>query len=153
MAADFEFPSPGPKEELELGTRFTPRFDASGLIPCITTDAESGEVLMFAWMNAEALAKTIETGEAHYWSRSRGELWHKGATSSMVQHVQEMRVDCDQDVLLLKVTVDRPGAACHTGFRSCFFRSVALNGKTGREMALHFEETDPAFDPDTVYRR
>ena len=145
------FAAPGAKDELEQGKSFTPRFGPDGLIPCITTDAASGEVLMFAWMNALALRKTIDTGQVHYWSRSRGELWHKGATSSMVQHVVELRIDCDQDVLLAKVRVDGPGAACHTCFRSCFFRSVVLEPGTGSEISLRFEEADPAFDPDAVY--
>lgn len=94
-------------------------FDDRGLIPAIAQDASSGEVLMVAWMNAESIAKTLETGEAHYWSRSRRELWHKGATSGNVQKVREIRTDCDKDVLLLKIE-QAGGAACHTGYRSCF---------------------------------
>jgi phosphoribosyl-AMP cyclohydrolase len=100
------------------------KYDASGLIPAVAQDAESGEVLMVAWMNAEALRLTHATGEAHFWSRSRGELWHKGATSGNVLRVAEIRVDCDADTLLLRV--HPAGPACHTGARSCFFRSLEL---------------------------
>jgi phosphoribosyl-AMP cyclohydrolase len=112
------------KRALEEGTELAPRFDANGLVTCITTDASSGEVLMVAHMSAESLAKTIETGEAWYWSRSRGELWHKGDTSGQVQTVTEMRVDCDQDAILIKVLVGGDGGACHTGRPSCFYRIV-----------------------------
>ncbi|WP_262031111.1 phosphoribosyl-AMP cyclohydrolase [Microvirga sp. Mcv34] len=118
------FPAPGSKAELEEGAVLSPRFGADGLITCVTTDAATGEILMVAHMNAEALAKTIETGEAWYWSRSRGELWHKGATSGQIQTVREMRVDCDQDALLLKVQVAGDGGCCHTGRRSCFYRRL-----------------------------
>ncbi|MGC1300960.1 MAG: phosphoribosyl-AMP cyclohydrolase [Caulobacteraceae bacterium] len=115
---------PGDKLALERGTELTPRFNADGLIVAVATDADSGEVLMLAWMNAEALERTLATGEAHYWSRSRGELWHKGATSGQVQRVAEVRVDCDQDAVLLKVRPQGDGGACHVGFRSCFYRVV-----------------------------
>jgi phosphoribosyl-AMP cyclohydrolase len=118
------FPPPGDKAELERGSVLSPRFDANGLIAAVATDADSGEVLMLAWMNAEALERTLATGEAHYWSRSRGELWHKGATSGQVQTVAEVRIDCDQDAVLLKVRPQGDGGACHVGFRSCFFRVV-----------------------------
>ena len=118
------FPEPGPTAELEEGTALTPRFGPDGLVTCVTTDAESGEVLMVAHMNAEALALTIESGKAWYWSRSRGELWHKGATSGQIQAVVEMRVDCDQDAVWLKVRVAGDGGCCHTGRRSCFYRLV-----------------------------
>ena len=118
------FAAPGPKTELEEGTALTPRFGPDGLVTCVTTDAGSGEVLMVAHMNAEALALTLESGEAWYWSRSRAELWHKGATSGQVQTVVEMRVDCDQDALWLKVRVAGDGGCCHTGRRSCFYRAV-----------------------------
>jgi len=124
------FPPPGSKADLEEGTALTPRFNADGLVTCVTTDAATGELLMVAHMNAEALARTLETGEAWYWSRSRGELWHKGATSGQVQTVVEMRVDCDQDALWLKVNVAGDGGCCHTGRRSCFYRKVeAEDGK------------------------
>ncbi|MEZ0171482.1 phosphoribosyl-AMP cyclohydrolase [Microvirga sp. TS319] len=118
------FPAPGPKADLEEGAALTPRFNADGLVTCVTTDAETGELLMVAHMNAEALARTLGTGEAWYWSRSRGELWHKGATSGQVQTVVEMRVDCDQDALWLKVQVAGDGGCCHTGRHSCFYRKV-----------------------------
>ncbi|MDF2970172.1 MAG: phosphoribosyl-AMP cyclohydrolase [Microvirga sp.] len=124
------FPVPGSKAELEEGSALSPRFGADGLVTCITTDAATGEILMVAHMNPEALGKTLETGEAWYWSRSRGELWHKGATSGQIQTVLEIRVDCDQDALLLKVKVAGDGGCCHTGRRSCFYRKVELsNGK------------------------
>jgi phosphoribosyl-AMP cyclohydrolase len=121
------FPLPGSKTELEEGSILSPRFGADGLVTCITTDAATGEILMVAHMNPEALTRTLETGEAWYWSRSRGELWHKGATSGQVQTVLEMRVDCDQDALLLKVKVAGDGGCCHTGRRSCFYRKVELS--------------------------
>jgi phosphoribosyl-AMP cyclohydrolase len=127
-ASSHSFPAPGPKAELEEGTVLSPRFGADGLITCITTDAVTGEILMVAHMNAEALARTLETGEAWYWSRSRGELWHKGATSGQIQTVLEMWVDCDQDAVLLKVKVAGDGGCCHTGRRSCFYRKVETSG-------------------------
>ncbi len=101
-----------------------PRFNSDGLIAAVATDATSGEVLMLAWMNAEALERTLETGEAHYFSRSRQSLWKKGETSGQIQAVREMRIDCDQDAVWLKVTVGGDGGACHVGFRSCFYRVV-----------------------------
>lgn len=120
------------KKELEEGVVFSPRFDERGLIPCITVCAETKRVLMMAYMNALSLEKTLETGQAHYWSRSRGELWHKGGTSGFVQLVRELRTDCDQDCLLMSVTVIKPTEAktiegtCHTGRESCFYRSVSI---------------------------
>jgi len=122
------FASRGSAGEIEQGLVFQPKFDADGLIAAIVTDAASGEVLMLAWMNAEALTKTMETGEAWYFSRSRGELWHKGATSGQVQVLEEMRIDCDQDAVWLKVWPQGDGGACHTGQRSCFYRTIE-NGK------------------------
>jgi phosphoribosyl-AMP cyclohydrolase len=122
------FSMPGSKAELEEGAVLSPRFGTDGLITCVTTDFATGEILMVAHMNAEALARTIETGEAWYWSRSRSELWHKGATSGQIQTVKEMRVDCDQDALLLKVQVAGDGGCCHTGRRSCFYRKVETSG-------------------------
>lgn len=112
------------KHALEHGAALTPRFDANGLIAAVATHAETGEILMFAWMNDEALKLTLETGEAHYWSRSRGELWHKGATSGQIQQVVETRIDCDQDAVWIKVLPQGDGGACHTGARSCFYRVV-----------------------------
>ena len=121
----FTFAAPsGDKAELESGAAFTPRFDANGLVTVVATEADSGAVLMVAHMNAEALKRSIETGEAWYWSRSRQELWHKGATSGQIQKIVEMRVDCDQDCLWIKVLPQGDGGACHVGFRSCFYRVV-----------------------------
>jgi phosphoribosyl-AMP cyclohydrolase len=127
------FPSAGSKHELEHGAALAPRFDANGLIAAVTTHAETGELLMLAWMNAEALAKTLETREAHYFSRSRGELWHKGATSGQIQKVVEARIDCDQDAVWLKVLPQGDGGACHTGARSCFYRIVDAQGLSPAE--------------------
>jgi phosphoribosyl-AMP cyclohydrolase len=121
----------GSKTELEAGLAFTPKFDADGLIPAIVTDMHSGEALMFAFMNAEALALTIETGVVHFWSRSRAALWKKGGESGNVFNVVEMRTDCDQDVLWLRVAVEGDGHACHTGRRSCFYRLVPVPGEAG----------------------
>jgi len=118
------FPTAPDKQALEHGPTLAPRFDANGLIGAIATHARTGEVLMFAWMNAEALAKTLETREAHYFSRSRGELWRKGATSGQIQQVVEARIDCDQDAVWLKVLPQGDSGACHTGARSCFYRIV-----------------------------
>ena len=112
------------KEALERGEKLTPRFDANGLIAAIAQHADSGEVLMLAWMNAEALRLTLDTGEAHYFSRSRNALWKKGETSGQVQTIVEVRFDCDQDAVLLKVRPQGDGGACHVGFRSCFYRLV-----------------------------
>ncbi|MGC4023969.1 MAG: phosphoribosyl-AMP cyclohydrolase [Mesorhizobium sp.] len=118
---------PTDKAALEEGSSFTPKFDANGLLTAVVTDAESGELLMVAHMNAESLALTLETGIAHYWSRSRKSLWKKGETSGNLQSVIELRTDCDQDALWLKVRVAGDGATCHTGRRSCFYRSVRLS--------------------------
>ncbi len=118
------FPTAPDKIALEQGETLSPRFDAAGLIAAVASHADTGEVLMLAWMNAEALEKTLATGEAHYFSRSRGELWHKGATSGQVQVVSELRVDCDQDAVWLKVRPQGDGGACHTGAVSCFYRVV-----------------------------
>jgi phosphoribosyl-AMP cyclohydrolase len=118
------FPIAPDTDALERGTVLAPRFNADGLIAAVATDARSGEVLMLAWMNAEALALTLESGEAHYYSRSRRTLWKKGETSGQVQTVAELRVDCDQDAVWLKVVPGGDGGACHVGFRSCFYRVV-----------------------------
>jgi phosphoribosyl-AMP cyclohydrolase len=126
------------KSLLEEGDIFGPRFDDNGLIPTITVHDETGEVLMFAWMNAQSLENTIECGEAWYWSRSRNELWHKGSTSGQIQKVVEIRTDCDQDVMLLRVLPERQGA-CHVGYNSCFYRSVHQTEEG--TLRLHFEET------------
>jgi len=127
------FAKPGDKEALEHGSAFTPRFDAEGMLPAIVTDATSGEVLMFAWMNTHALAATIDTGVAHFWSRSRTKLWQKGEESGNVLEVVELLTDCDQDVVWLRVTVRGAGVACHTGARSCFYRRLEQDqGAPGR---------------------
>ena len=118
------FPTAPDKAALERGDILSPRFDANGLIAAIATHAQTGEVLMLGYMNAESLARTLELGEAVYFSRSRNEIWHKGATSGQIQKVVEMRVDCDQDCLWLKVLPQGDGGACHVGFRSCFYRVV-----------------------------
>lgn len=133
--------------DIEAGTELAPKFDSQGLLPAIATDFVTGEVLMVAYMNAEALAETISIGEAVYWSRSRQELWHKGATSGHVQKVREIRVDCDQDAVWLRV--EQLGAgACHTGYRSCFYRKVVGTADGAR---LEVDEAGKAFDPDAVY--
>lgn len=124
------FAPPGSKAEIEEGQAFMPRFDRDGLITCIAIDAGDGQVLMVAHMNATSLARTLETGEAWYWSRSRGELWRKGATSGQTQRVLEMRTDCDQDALVITVAVGGDGGCCHTGRRSCFYRTVSLDPET-----------------------
>ncbi len=134
--------------EIEEGLGFAPQFGAEGLITAVVTDVQSGDVLMVAHMNAQAVAKTIETGEAWYYSRSRQKLWKKGESSGHVQRVVELRVDCDQDALWLKVEQQGPGA-CHTGRRSCFYRAVPL-GKTGT-VTLEFRNGDKTFDPHSVY--
>jgi phosphoribosyl-AMP cyclohydrolase len=122
--AVMSFPTAQSKFELERGQVLAPRFDASGLIAAVATHAETGEVLMFAWMNAEALHLTVETRVAHYFSRSRNALWKKGETSGQLQLVEEIRVDCDQDAVWIKVRPQGDGGACHVGFRSCFYRIV-----------------------------
>lgn len=132
------------KEELEEGLEFTPRYDDKGLIPCITTSADSNKVLMFAYMNEEAIRKTLETGEAHYWSRSRNALWHKGASSGLVQKIKDIRIDCDQDCVLISVEMDME-ASCHTGRHNCFYRRI-------EDMdTLSLVDDKRLFDPDDVY--
>lgn len=131
-----EFPTAPDKTALERGEVLAPRFDANGLMAVVTTHAETGEVLMFAWMNAEALARTLELGEAVYFSRSRNEIWHKGATSGQIQTIVEMRVDCDQDALWIKVKVGGDGGCCHTGRCSCFYRLKPLRGEAEKPLIL-----------------
>jgi len=137
-------------EQVEEGRLFAPKFDADGLITCVVTDAWSAEVLMVAHMNAEALAKTITTGEAWFYSRSRQKLWKKGETSGHVQRVVEMRVDCDQDALWMRVE-QTVGGACHTGRQSCFYRAVPLRQTDLRRLILDFKNADKVFDPAEVY--
>jgi phosphoribosyl-AMP cyclohydrolase len=148
------FPPQGDNtSEIEEGTVFAPRFDADGLIPVVAISATTGEVLMLAYMNAEALALTIETGEAHYWSRSRKKLWRKGETSGNAQRVVELRSDCDQDALLLKVEMSGSEACCHTGRKSCFYRAVPVGEAIGNSgVALRMVDAERHFDPATVYR-
>jgi phosphoribosyl-AMP cyclohydrolase len=146
----YAFSERGSAEEVEEGRAFAPKFDADGLVTCVATDAASGELLMVAHMNAEALAKTIESGEAWYFSRSRRRLWHKGESSGHVQRVVEMRVDCDQDAVWIRVDQAGPGA-CHTGRRSCFYRAVPLGKAPDGSLVMEFRDADKAFDPHAVY--
>lgn len=137
------------KPELEAGTVFAPKFDANGLVTAITIDAETKDILMVAFMNAEALAETLSSGYATYWSRSRGALWKKGETSGELQKLVEMRTDCDQDAIVLTVEQQGRGAACHTGKKSCFYRKVVLeDGKP----VLADAGVPALFDPEDVYR-
>ena len=138
-------------EQVEEGVELAPKFDDRGLIPAVTTDFESGELLMHGFMNEEALRRTIETGEAHYYSRSREAVWHKGATSGLVQNIVEMRIDDDQDCVWLRVRVGGNGASCHVGYRSCFYRSLPTGALPDAPVTLTFEETEKVFDPLAVY--
>jgi len=135
--------------DIEEGLAFTPKFDADGLVTAVVTDAKSGDVLMVAHMNEEAIKKTVASGEAWYYSRSRKTLWRKGETSGHTQRVVELRVDCDQDALWLKVEQAGEGA-CHTGRRSCFYRAVPL-GRTG-SVTLEFRDAEKRFDPEKIYK-
>lgn len=136
-------------EQVEESSDFAPKFDERGLISAITTDYDTGEVLMLGYMNAEALRLSISTGEAHYFSRARQCLWHKGATSGLVQQIAELRIDDDQDAVWLRVRVSGNGASCHVGYRSCFYRSIPLGGADS--VALQFLESEKTFDPKQVY--
>lgn len=139
-------------EQVEEGDTLAPKFDQDGLIVCVTTAAKTGEVLMVGYMNQEALEKTIQTGEAHYWSRSRQVLWHKGATSGLVQKVKEMRIDDDQDAVWLAVEVAGNEASCHVGYRSCFYREVPTGKEnTDEPVKLNYKESEKVFDPKDVY--
>ncbi|AKX57402.1 phosphoribosyl-AMP cyclohydrolase [Thiopseudomonas alkaliphila] len=138
-------------EQVEEGHELAPKFDRDGLIVCVTTDAANGEVLMLGYMNQDALEKTIETREAHYWSRSRQALWHKGAISGLVQAVEELWIDDDQDAVWLRVRVAGSGASCHVGYRSCFYRRVPVSNERGQGDTLIFTESDKTFDPKQVY--
>jgi phosphoribosyl-AMP cyclohydrolase len=152
LADKSPFPAPAGSADLEEGCALTPKFDADGLMTCVVTDTVSGDVLMVAHMNAEALAKTITSGEAWYFSRSRHALWKKGETSGHVQRVVEMRVDCDQDAVWIKV--EQVTAACHTGRRSCFYRVVPLGGSAAKPGAITLEFRDErVFDPKAAYRK
>jgi len=138
-------------DEVEEGNILAPRFDEHGLVPAVTTDAETGELLMLGYMNAEVLEKSIETGEAYYWSRSRKCLWHKGATSGLIQKIVELRIDDDQDAVWLRVRVEG-GASCHVGYRSCFYRAITTGSQPEETpIKLEFKEFEKVFDPEEVY--
>ena len=138
--------------EIEEGELLSPKFDNNGLIPVVTTCAKNNDVLMHGYMNVEAFKLTIETKEAHYWSRSRNEIWHKGKTSGFIQKVKQIRVDDDQDSIWLSVDIG-DGGSCHVGYRSCFYRSVPLGKiENGREIQMKFEEKEKKFDADKVYK-
>jgi phosphoribosyl-AMP cyclohydrolase len=140
-------------EQVEEGNELAPKFDSQNLIPVVTTDAGTGEVLMLGYMNPEAFELTITTGEAHYYSRSREIVWHKGATSGLVQKIVDLRIDDDQDSVWLVVEVGGNGASCHVGYRSCFYRSVPFGEvvKSDSPLKLKFEESEKVFDPQEVY--
>lgn len=148
MTMNFEDAANLSAEELESGNSFAPRFDANGLVTAVAVDVASNDILMLAHMNAEALALTLQTGTVHYFSRSRGKIWKKGETSGESQKLIEMRVDCDQDALILIVEPQGHGAACHTGRKSCFFRKVTVSGDSAR---LNDLGDAPLFDPSKVY--
>ncbi len=139
-------------QEIEEGDLLSPKFDNDGLIPVITTCFNTKEILMHGYMNVEALKLTIETKEAHYWSRSRKLVWHKGKTSGYVQKVMEIRIDDDQDAIWLSVDIGE-GSSCHVGYRSCFYRSVPL-GKIGnaKKIKMDFKENEKKFDPEVIYK-
>ena len=136
-------------EQVEESDELAPKFDANGLIPVVTTDFSSGEVLMQGYMNEEAFKKTISLGEAVYFSRSRKSLWHKGKTSGLIQKIKEIRIDDDQDCVWLRVDV-QGGASCHVGYRSCLYRSIPLDSNNSK-IIIKFEEKEKVFDPDKVY--
>jgi len=146
---DIKFEQRKTIEQVEESTELAPKFDQDGLIPVVTTDFSSGEVLMQGYMNEEAFKETILLGEAVYYSRSRKTLWHKGKTSGLVQTIKEIRIDDDQDCVWLRVDV-QGGASCHVGYRSCFYRSVPF-GKKSDSTILNFEEKEKVFDPKEVY--
>jgi len=139
-------------KEVEEGKYLAPKFDENGLIPVITTDFQTGDILMHGYMNYEALKKTIETKEVHYWSRSRKKIWRKGQVSGFVQIVREIRIDDDQDSVWLSVDIGN-GASCHVGYRSCFYRSIPLGKiKNEKELEMEFKEKEKIFDPEKVYK-
>ena len=139
-------------KEVEEGKYLSPKFDENGLVPVIATDFQTGDILMHAYMNDEALKKTIETKEVHYWSRSRKKIWRKGQVSGFVQIVKEIRIDDDQDSVWLSVDIGN-GASCHVGYRSCFYRSIPL-GKIEniKELEMEYKEKEKIFDPEKVYK-
>ena len=138
--------------EVEEGNFLSPKFDKKKLIPVVATDHKTGDVLMHGYMNEEAFKKTIETKEAHYWSRSRKALWHKGKTSGFIQKVIDLRIDDDQDAIWMKVNIGE-GASCHVGYVSCFYRSIPLGKiKNSKKIKMKFKEKKKKFDPDKVYK-
>ena len=139
-------------EEVEEGLSLTPKFDENGLIPCITTDNNTGEVLMVGYMNAESLTKTIENGEAYYFSRSQQKIWHKGSVSGLKQKIIDMKIDDDQDSIWISVDVSGSGASCHVGYKSCFYRSIPLKSKVDDNLELIMEDGEKLFDPEEVYK-
>ena len=147
--SDIKFEQRKTIEQVEESTELAPKFDHDGLIPVVTTDFDSGEVLMQGYMNEEAFKKTISLGEAVYYSRSRKTLWHKGKTSGLVQKIKEIRIDDDQDCVWLRVDV-KGGASCHVGYRSCFYRSIPMDNNKSK-VVLKFEEGEKVFDPNEVY--
>ena len=139
-------------KEVEEGKFLEPKFDKNGLIPVITSDFKNGDILMHGYMNEEALKKTIETKEAHYWSRSRKKIWHKGQVSGFVQKIKEIRIDDDQDAVWLSVDIGE-GSSCHVGYRSCFYRSIPLGKiKDTENLEIEFKEPKKKFDPKKVYK-
>ena len=139
-------------KEVEEGKYLSPKFDENSLIPVITTDFKTGDILMHGYMNYEALKKTIETKEAHYWSRSRKKIWHKGQVSGFIQKVKEIRIDDDQDSVWLSVDIGN-GSSCHVGYRSCFYRSIPLGKiKNEEELEMEFKEKEKTFDPEKIYK-
>ena len=139
-------------EEVEEGLSLTPKFDEDGLIPCITTDNNTGEVLMVGYMNAESLTKTIENGEAYYFSRSQQKIWHKGSVSGLTQKIVEMKIDDDQDSIWISVDVSGSGASCHVGYKSCFYRSIPIKSKVDDNIELIMDDEEKLFDPEEVYK-
>ena len=144
-------------EQVEESHQLAPKFDDNGCIPCITVHAESKEILMFAFMNSEALKLSISTGLAHYWSRSREKLWKKGETSGMFQNIKRILIDDDQDCVVIEVTLTPPStggkeASCHVGYRSCFYRAIPVKPDSADDVKLEFIEEDKSFDPDNVYQ-
>ena len=139
-------------KDVEEGKYLSPKFDENGLIPVVTTDFQTGELLMHGYMNDKALKKTIETKEAYYWSRSRKNIWHKGQVSGFIQKVKEIRIDDDQDSVWLSVDIGS-GSSCHVGYRSCFYRSIPLGKiKDEEKLEIEFKETEKTFDPKKIYK-
>jgi phosphoribosyl-AMP cyclohydrolase len=151
MSENLNFASRLSIQQVEEGTDLAPKFNSDGLLPVVTTDSQSGEVLMLGFMNAEALEQTIASAEAHYWSRSRQMIWRKGSTSGLIQEVVDMRIDDDQDAIWLSVLVSGNGASCHVGYRSCFYRSIPTGVKPQPDLKLRFREDKKVFDPQDVY--